>query len=173
MEGSSAMWIAGGVGLVIGLACGALVAWLLVRRGGGGRSAAQLKVELDEYRGEVGEHFDRTSEIFRDLTVRYRDLYEHLATGANSLCTDNEPGHRLETSVRELLTASSPVAGAGVTESQNADRAGSEPGTTASTDPGPGVSIDNVEPLATGVDAPRPMPEAAADAPVEARKRSA
>lgn len=90
----SLLWFAGGA--VVGI----LVASTLRRRGGRAAEerAAQLEVELAETRGELeaqGErietHFARTSDLFRDLTERYTQLYAHLAEGARHFCGDEMP----------------------------------------------------------------------------------
>ncbi len=47
--------------------------------------------ELEAQRGAVAKHFERTSELFRDLTRQYTALYAHLAEGARELC----PGQRI------------------------------------------------------------------------------
>jgi uncharacterized membrane-anchored protein YhcB (DUF1043 family) len=44
--------------------------------------------ELDGYRKRVSDHFAETSEKLRDLTLQYRDVYDHLARGAGDLCPD-------------------------------------------------------------------------------------
>src|SRR5512134_1556620 len=46
------------------------------------------RAEHAGYRSEVSAHFGRTSELFRDMTLQYRAVYEHLADGARSLCPD-------------------------------------------------------------------------------------
>jgi len=45
------------------------------------RSTADLK----NYQREVDEHFEKTGQLFDQLTGDYRSLYEHLAGGANRL----------------------------------------------------------------------------------------
>lgn len=86
-----------GVGL-FGLGVG-LGLWL--RRGD--RAARQrveeLELELlrargrfEEHREQVMKHFERTSDLFRDLTKDYTALYSHLAEGARELCPDRVPG---------------------------------------------------------------------------------
>lgn len=47
-----------------------------------------LKKEQKEYREKVDSHFVETAELFKDLTDRYRDVYQHMATGADVLCSD-------------------------------------------------------------------------------------
>lgn len=44
--------------------------------------------EMNRYRSEVSEHFGQTSKLLRDLTLQYRNVYEHLAEGARSLCPE-------------------------------------------------------------------------------------
>jgi uncharacterized membrane-anchored protein YhcB (DUF1043 family) len=44
--------------------------------------------EMNRYRQEVSEHFGQTSKLLRDLTIQYRNVYEHLADGARSLCPE-------------------------------------------------------------------------------------
>jgi len=44
--------------------------------------------EMNRYRTDVSEHFGQTSKLLRDLTVQYRNVYEHLAEGARSLCPE-------------------------------------------------------------------------------------
>jgi uncharacterized membrane-anchored protein YhcB (DUF1043 family) len=87
-------------GLTVGLALGAVVGVLLQRRSGGTARARaeQLAAELDEtreelsaQRDEVTRHFQQTSNLFRDLTERYSQLYTHLADGARQFCTDDLP----------------------------------------------------------------------------------
>jgi uncharacterized protein len=53
--------------------------------------------ELQSYREEVSEHFQHTGELFDRITRDYHTLYEHLATGADRLCS---PAH-----ARNLLQA--------------------------------------------------------------------
>jgi uncharacterized membrane-anchored protein YhcB (DUF1043 family) len=44
--------------------------------------------ELEAQRAAVAKHFERTSDLFRDLTRQYTALYAHLAEGARELCPD-------------------------------------------------------------------------------------
>jgi hypothetical protein len=44
--------------------------------------------EMNRYRHEVSEHFGQTSKLLRDLTLQYRNVYEHLAEGARNLCPE-------------------------------------------------------------------------------------
>jgi len=83
-----------------GAIAGALLALWLVRRAGHAAEdrAAQLEIELAQMRSEleaqgqqIATHFVRTSDLFRDLTERYTQLYAHLAAGARQFCPDDVP----------------------------------------------------------------------------------
>lgn len=69
--------------------------------------------EMNRYRHEVSEHFGQTSKLLRDLTLQYRNVYEHLAEGARTLCP--EAGALLPGSLAEALPAeaSEPARGNG------------------------------------------------------------
>src|SRR5262245_56005539 len=84
-----------------GVVVGALATSWLGRRGdrSAEERAAQLEVELAETRSELeaqGErisgHFARTSDLFRELTERYTQLYAHLADGARQFTSGEAPG---------------------------------------------------------------------------------
>jgi len=80
---------AGLIGLVVGLLVGAVIALAIRRRSGTSQKEIErLKEEHERYRAEVDQHFARTSALFGEVTERYRDLYEHMATGAQRLCRD-------------------------------------------------------------------------------------
>lgn len=82
---------------LLALGLGVLLGWGLGRRTG--RAAQRMRrlegeleasrQEIESYRERVAEHFDRTSDLLRDLTIRYRGVYDHLADGARALCPDN------------------------------------------------------------------------------------
>ncbi len=47
-----------------------------------------LSESHDEYRNNVSEHFNMTSELINQMTDSYKKVYEHLAIGAQDLCSD-------------------------------------------------------------------------------------
>ena len=76
--------IAGGAGLLlIGLGLGFWAAQL--RSGKQVAKAADVQRQFDDYRKSVTEHFGRTAEHFQTIGQQYRELYEHMAGGADSL----------------------------------------------------------------------------------------
>ncbi len=42
-----------------------------------------------EYRSEVSSHFNTTAELVQQMTESYREVYQHLATGAQELCSED------------------------------------------------------------------------------------
>ena len=48
--------------------------------------ADALKKEFDDYRREVTKHFGQTAEHFKAIGREYRELYQHMAGGADALC---------------------------------------------------------------------------------------
>jgi uncharacterized membrane-anchored protein YhcB (DUF1043 family) len=53
---------------------------------------AGLETRLEDYRGEVVDHFTGTSGLLRDLTLQYRAVYDHLTHGATTLCPEGSVG---------------------------------------------------------------------------------
>ncbi len=76
--------------LGVGLACG----WLLgIRRKSKRNVILDLEARLEraiesraDYEAEVAEHFATTAQLLNRMTRDYREVYNHLATGADSLC---------------------------------------------------------------------------------------
>lgn len=92
------MWAEIAVGCGI-FAAGILVGLFASRFGRGVRGRIhRLEKELSQereasrhYSQTVAEHFERTSDLFRELTHKYTALYTHLAEGARNLCADRAP----------------------------------------------------------------------------------
>ena len=61
--------------------------------------------QLSEYQGEVNRHFLKTSLLFNKLTDDYREVYEHLATGAQKLCNDKPRVTTLDLPETKILAA--------------------------------------------------------------------
>lgn len=65
--------------------------------------------ELGGYREDVNRHFLKTSLLFNKLTDDYREVYEHLATGAQKLCNEQRSSVKAnfpETDILPGITAS-------------------------------------------------------------------
>ena len=83
--------------LVIGsLAFGIVIGITFTRRlGTDAIRVQQLEEKLEsmseshmEYRNNVSEHFNTTSELINQMTDSYKKVYGHLAIGAQDLCSD-------------------------------------------------------------------------------------
>jgi uncharacterized membrane-anchored protein YhcB (DUF1043 family) len=88
------------VGIGVALFLAGLGAGFALRRGDAAtkRRLQQLEAELAEARrladaqqASVESHFEKTSDLFRDLTENYTALYSHLADGARTLCPEGGP----------------------------------------------------------------------------------
>jgi len=78
--------------------------------------------EMARYRSQVSEHFAETSTLLRDLTLQYRNVYEHLAEGARTLCPEGA-----QLLAPSLAEAALPAASAAVHASEHPAPA-AEPG---------------------------------------------
>jgi uncharacterized membrane-anchored protein YhcB (DUF1043 family) len=87
--------ILGAVAALVGLGLG----WLLGRRlSSEGQKYRDMERKLDQvlqdkkaYEDEVVEHFSDTAQLLNKLTESYRDVHNHLAQGAGSLCQGQGP----------------------------------------------------------------------------------
>lgn len=69
--------------------------------------------KLSDYQGEVNRHFLKSSLLFNKLTDNYREVYEHLATGAQKLCNEKPITPALDLPDTKILSAAvSATAGA-------------------------------------------------------------
>ncbi len=56
-----------------------------------------LKENHTEYRDNVSDHFSMTAELVHHMTESYREVYQHLATGAQDLCPTDVAAKMLPT----------------------------------------------------------------------------
>jgi len=54
-----------------------------------------LKETHDGYRDNVSDHFSMTADLVQHMTESYREVYQHLASGAQDLCTNEVAGKLL------------------------------------------------------------------------------
>jgi len=59
--------------------------------------------ELAKYKEEVSTHFSKTADLVNNLTDSYKSVHQHLASGVQTLCSENtgeklvyNPSHKLE-----------------------------------------------------------------------------
>ena len=61
--------------------------------------------KLTEYQSDVNRHFLKSSLLFNKLTDNYREVYEHLATGAQKLCNEKPLTTALDLPDTKILSA--------------------------------------------------------------------
>lgn len=83
------------VGLAVGGAIGALATWYISRARGGAVSVMQLKKENDQFRNEVTEHFVETARLINQMTDSYKQVFDHLSSGAEKLVDNDSLAERL------------------------------------------------------------------------------
>jgi len=115
----SSVWIIG----IVALAIGAVIGYLLGRSGGDNSQQEQLTKQLEEtqqelngYKEQVNTHFARTAELVNNLTESYKEVHQHLASSAQSLCKDGAAAQSLEASLQPRLEEKETVEVPTVTE---------------------------------------------------------
>lgn len=85
-------WLIGLIGFAVGLIVGAVVykqfrsdeARIKILE----EQLATLEREHEAYKDNVHSHFNNTAQLLNSLTESYRDVYKHIASGAQSLCPE-------------------------------------------------------------------------------------
>ena len=90
------IWII--VALLLGFAGGGVVVYFTMRRRYGDREAvAELRSEFDQYKSQVTEHFIETADLVNTLTRTYKNVFDHLETGAYRLVGEETLRQQLDT----------------------------------------------------------------------------
>lgn len=109
-------WGIGIITFAFGLGIGFAAAYALIPRGQRIRELEQelaaARAVLEDYRGQVSRHFQKTAELFEDMTDRYRAVYRHMAQSAQTLCEEQPPALQLEIVDRGRLTTAAAAAAA-------------------------------------------------------------
>ncbi|MDV3239119.1 MAG: YhcB family protein [Gammaproteobacteria bacterium] len=109
-------WGIGIITFAFGLGIGFAAAYALIPRGQRIRELEQelaaARAALEDYRGQVSRHFQKTAELFEDMTDRYRAVYRHMAQSAQTLCEEQPPALQLEIVDRGRLTTAAAAAAA-------------------------------------------------------------
>lgn len=82
-------WEYGLIGLVVGVIVG-VIATRFGSRKLRDQHALQYELEktkdeLKEFKLELNQHFSRSSELLENMSQNYRDLYQHMSSGATTL----------------------------------------------------------------------------------------
>jgi len=115
LDGSTSFWAIGLLSFLLGTVIGCILTYTIVARN---NRTHQLQMELNEltddfrgYRDQVTHHFMRTSELVQEMTQSYRSVYEHLASGAQHLCSDNEAAALHHTGATQVTDSSDQATG--------------------------------------------------------------
>lgn len=96
------LWLTGFGCLAVGIAIGYLLAGRLnnnpAKIGELEQQVQDLQRSSSRYREEVSEHFSTTAELVQQMTDSYKDVYQHLANGAQDLCSGEVASKLLPTS---------------------------------------------------------------------------
>lgn len=85
------IWLIAGVAGAVGVAVGAAGFWAFFSPTKDGaikskRELAALNKKLEDQQLQINEHFVTTADLVNKLTITYKEVYDHLSTGAQSLC---------------------------------------------------------------------------------------
>ncbi|MFV8782257.1 YhcB family protein [Microbulbifer sp. SA54] len=94
---------------VLGLAAGALLAFLATRNRQNADRTQELELslkeantKLEDFQQQVNEHFDQTAQLVHNLTQSYREVHEYLANSAIRLSNQDIGRQMLEAGSGEL-----------------------------------------------------------------------
>ncbi|MBI5039840.1 MAG: YhcB family protein [Gammaproteobacteria bacterium] len=93
-------WEFGLLTLALGIGVGFLLTWRIAPRGDRIRELEQelasARAELAAYNDKVNQHFQTSAALFEDMTERYRAVYQHMASSAQTLCAQRPPALHLD-----------------------------------------------------------------------------
>ncbi len=94
MENVNVIWLAGSLAFLGGGLCGALLYHLFAgsssRNGKLAGQLDELQQEFRDYQDKVADHFTTTAHLVNKLTDTYKDVHQHMASGAEVLCQDEK-----------------------------------------------------------------------------------
>jgi hypothetical protein len=76
----------------IGLVAGLLIGFFRWKRNNGDKHYQKLEQEFEDYKKNVGSHFDQSSTLFKGITEQYIELYNHISKGSVDLCDPTKDG---------------------------------------------------------------------------------
>ncbi|MED5411384.1 MAG: DUF1043 family protein [Pseudomonadota bacterium] len=105
------LWLVAIVCLAIGIVVGVLFASYLKSSPSRTKELESqiksLKESHGEYRDSVSDHFSMTAELVQHMTESYKEVYQHLASGAQDLCNTEVASKLLPTESDAVFEATS------------------------------------------------------------------
>ncbi len=103
------IWLTGIVCLAIGVAAGFFIAPRFSNSNP--EKIVELEIKIQDlqrhhadYREHVSEHFSATADLVHNMTESYRDVYQHLARGAQDLCNEEVAGKLLPSADQSMFS---------------------------------------------------------------------
>jgi uncharacterized membrane-anchored protein YhcB (DUF1043 family) len=102
------LWLTG----IVCLAAGSAIGFLLAKQTNSSspNKISELEQQLLDfqrvharYKEEVSEHFSTTADLVQQMTDSYKDIYQHLATGAQDLCSGEVANKLLPTTSESMF----------------------------------------------------------------------
>ena len=87
--------------------------------------------KLNDYQEDVHRHFLKTSLLFNKLTDDYREVYEHLASGAQTLCNEKTRISALDLPEKKILAAGTTDEEGSLNAEPNTEKANAAVATTS------------------------------------------
>lgn len=154
-----------------GLGIGFLAAYLVIPRSGRiqdlERDLESAQTAHKDYRDKVNQHFQKTAELFEDMTDRYRAVYRHMANSAQVLCEQQPPALQLDPTGRARLAETGTTTAAPT----GSETAGPQAAADTQDLPGRGTATDAVDDDQAFGDAPH-IPELTEEIPAAAGDRT-
>ena len=89
--------------------------------------ADKVQQQFDDYKREVTQHFGQTAEHFKAIGREYRELYEHMAGGADSLCDREALDTKLSFAPKAILESIAEERSADTAEGSTDEPSAAEP----------------------------------------------
>ncbi|MBV1915126.1 MAG: DUF1043 family protein [Pseudomonadales bacterium] len=85
------IWLLAGISIAIGVIAGACGFWLIAGRDKNGAIGSKKQIrdlteKLEVQQQQIDAHFVTTADLVNKLTLTYKEVYDHLSQGAQTLC---------------------------------------------------------------------------------------
>ena len=85
------IWLLAGISAAVGVVVGACGFWLIASRNKGGAIGSKKQIrdlteKLEIQQQQIDAHFVTTADLVNKLTLTYKEVYDHLSQGAQTLC---------------------------------------------------------------------------------------
>lgn len=93
------LWLVGSLSFLCGGIFGAILYYIFVgskyRSGKLAEQLDELQSEFIDYKEKVVDHFSSTAHLINKMTETYKDVHDHMASSAESLCQDDHVKYQM------------------------------------------------------------------------------